>query len=46
MDTREGWLVNTDWNSERIFSLPLFPDMTEDDLKDVVTACKEILASR
>ena len=46
MGMREGMLANTEWNSERLFSLPLFPGMTEDDLKDVVTACREILASR
>ena len=36
-------LPNTDWNSERICSLPLFPDMTEADLNDVVEAIKDVL---
>ena len=39
-----GSLPNTEWNSERIFSLPLFPGMSEADVDDVVNACKEILA--
>jgi UDP-4-amino-4-deoxy-L-arabinose-oxoglutarate aminotransferase len=38
-----GMLPNTEWNSDRIFSLPLFPDMTEDDVKDVVEAIKDII---
>ena len=29
-------LPNTDWNSERICSLPLFPDMKLDDVDRVV----------
>ena len=36
-------LPNTEWNSDRICSLPLFPDMTERDLNDVVAAIKDIL---
>lgn len=39
-----GSLPNTEWNSERIFSLPFFPTMTEDDLRDTISAIKEILA--
>jgi dTDP-4-amino-4,6-dideoxygalactose transaminase len=31
--------------SERILSLPLFPKMTEDDVADVVTAVKEVIAA-
>ncbi|MBM9519133.1 UDP-4-amino-4-deoxy-L-arabinose aminotransferase [Desulforhopalus vacuolatus] len=38
-----GTLPNTEWNSDRILSLPLFPDMTEDDQDDVLTAIKEVL---
>ena len=37
---------DTEWNSERICSLPFFPDMTGDDVADVVGACKEILSKR
>lgn len=37
-------LPNTVWNSERIFSLPLFPEMTESDVDDVISACKKLLA--
>ena len=40
----EGALPNTEWNSDRIFSLPLFPDMTLNDVDDVVAAIKEVLA--
>lgn len=38
-----GTLPNTEWNSERICSLPLFPDMTAGDVEDVVRAVKEAL---
>jgi len=38
-----GMLPNTEWNSDRILSLPLFPDMTEDDIRDVVEAIKDVL---
>jgi UDP-4-amino-4-deoxy-L-arabinose-oxoglutarate aminotransferase len=37
-------LPNTEWNSDRICSLPLFPEMSSDDVQDVVTAIKDILA--
>lgn len=43
MKTGEGVLPNTDWNSERIFSLPLFPDMKPEDVTDVVNEIKEVL---
>ena len=36
-------LPHTEWNSERICSLPLFPDMTEDDVADVVRAIRKVL---
>lgn len=35
-------LPNTEWNSERICSLPLFPDMTGSDLERVITALHQI----
>jgi len=38
-----GMLPNTEWNSDRIMSLPLFPDMTENDVNDVVAAIKDVL---
>ena len=41
-----GVLPNTDYNSDRICSLPLFPDMTPEDVRDVVAAAKEVLAGR
>ncbi|MBU1231482.1 MAG: UDP-4-amino-4-deoxy-L-arabinose aminotransferase [Proteobacteria bacterium] len=40
---QEGMLPNTEWNSERICSLPLFPDMHEEDVIDVVSAVKGCL---
>lgn len=39
-----GSLPNTEWNSDRICSLPLFPDMTEKDQDDVIEAVKDIFA--
>jgi UDP-4-amino-4-deoxy-L-arabinose-oxoglutarate aminotransferase len=43
MATHRGMLPNTEWNSDRICSLPLFPEMTAEDVDDVVEAIKEIL---
>ena len=40
----ESALPNTEWNSKRICSLPLFPDMALEDVDDVVAAIKEVLA--
>jgi len=39
-----GALPATEWNSERILSLPLFPDMAMEDVDSVVAAIKEVLA--
>ena len=36
-------LPNTEWNTGRICSLPLFPDMDDADARRVVTAIKSIL---
>jgi len=44
MGFERGTLPNTEWNSDRILSLPLFPDMTETDIQDVVKAIKDVLA--
>jgi UDP-4-amino-4-deoxy-L-arabinose-oxoglutarate aminotransferase len=46
MGMRRGMLPNTEWNSERICSLPLFPDMTRDDVDDVVDTVKKVLKSK
>jgi UDP-4-amino-4-deoxy-L-arabinose-oxoglutarate aminotransferase len=43
MGTRRGMLPNTEWNSDRICSLPLFPDMTFGDVDDVINAIKNVL---
>jgi UDP-4-amino-4-deoxy-L-arabinose-oxoglutarate aminotransferase len=45
MKTPSGPLPDTEWNSERICSLPLFPEMTHDDVDDVVDTIKDILIS-
>ena len=39
-----GVLPNTEYNSDRICSLPLFPSMTENDVDDVVSAIRQVLA--
>jgi UDP-4-amino-4-deoxy-L-arabinose-oxoglutarate aminotransferase len=41
---KPGSLPATEWNSQRICSLPLFPDMNLSDVDDVVDAIKEVLA--
>ena len=46
MGMHRGMLPETEWNSERICSLPLFPDMTADDVDDVVNTIKEVLVKR
>lgn len=37
------YLPNTEWNSARLCSIPLFPDMTTDDVDRVVGAIETIL---
>lgn len=44
MGMEKGVLPNTEWNSDRICSLPLFPDMTFEDVDGVVEAIKEVLS--
>ena len=39
-----GALPNADYASDRILSLPLFPKMTDEDARDVVTAVKDVIA--
>ncbi len=39
-----GNLPNTEWASERLCSIPLFPMMSEDDVVYVVDAIKDVLA--
>jgi UDP-4-amino-4-deoxy-L-arabinose-oxoglutarate aminotransferase len=46
MGTGFGMLPNTEWNSERICSLPLFPDMLMEDVDVVVETIKEVLMSK
>lgn len=43
MDMHRGMLPNTEWNSDRICSLPLFPDMTMEDVDEVVETIKKVL---
>lgn len=44
MGMKRGMLPNTEWNSDRICSLPFFPDMTPADVDDVVNAIKDVLS--
>ncbi|MCH2152753.1 MAG: UDP-4-amino-4-deoxy-L-arabinose aminotransferase [Phycisphaerales bacterium] len=37
-----GGLVNTEWNSDRICSIPLFPDMTDEDVDRVIEGIREV----
>ncbi|MFA7160675.1 MAG: DegT/DnrJ/EryC1/StrS family aminotransferase, partial [Kiritimatiellia bacterium] len=46
MGFERGSLPATEWNSDRICSLPLFPDMHAEDVDDVIGAAKEILAGK
>ncbi|MBN2144448.1 MAG: UDP-4-amino-4-deoxy-L-arabinose aminotransferase [Candidatus Aureabacteria bacterium] len=42
---RRGLLPETEWVSDRLFSLPLFPSMTENDVNDVVQALQAAIVS-
>lgn len=42
---QRGMLPATEYNSDRIVSLPLFPDMTESDVDDTVSAIREVLCA-
>lgn len=46
MGFERGMLPATEWNSDRICSLPLFPDMRAEDVDDVIDAIKKVLAKR
>lgn len=46
MGFKRGLLPDTEWNSDRILSLPLFPDMTPEDQDDVIFTIKEVLAEK
>ena len=46
LETDRGTLPNTEWNSDRICSLPLFFDMTDEDINDVADAVKKVLSER
>jgi UDP-4-amino-4-deoxy-L-arabinose-oxoglutarate aminotransferase len=46
MGTPRGMLSNTEWNSDRVLSLPLFPQMTVGDVDYVVEAIKDVLRGR
>lgn len=43
-DRWRGELPNTEWNSGRILSLPLFPGMTVEDVHEVVEVLEEAIA--
>jgi UDP-4-amino-4-deoxy-L-arabinose-oxoglutarate aminotransferase len=44
MPALAGGLPDTEWSTERICSLPLFPDMDDMDVHRVVTAIKAVLS--
>ncbi|MBV9863786.1 MAG: UDP-4-amino-4-deoxy-L-arabinose aminotransferase [Abitibacteriaceae bacterium] len=44
MGCERGMLPNTEWNSDRICSLPFFPAMADEDVDSVVAAIKDVLA--
>lgn len=44
-ETNPASLPGTEWNSERMLSIPLFPGMDEADVADVVGAIREALVS-
>lgn len=46
MGFERGMLPATEWNSDRICSLPLFPDMRAEDVDDVIAAIKEVLTNK
>jgi len=46
MGMKRGMLPNTEWNSDRILSLPLCPSMSENDVDDVVDAIRDALIIR
>ena len=46
MGIKRGLLPNTEWNSDRILSLPLCPSMSSTDVDDVVEAMKDVLAKK
>ncbi|MCT1292276.1 DegT/DnrJ/EryC1/StrS family aminotransferase, partial [Pseudomonas aeruginosa] len=39
-------LPNSEWNSARLCSIPLFPDMRDDDIERVARAIEDILEKR
>jgi len=42
---KRGLLPDTEWNSDRICSLPLFPGMKDQDVGDVIQAIQSVLAA-
>jgi dTDP-4-amino-4,6-dideoxygalactose transaminase len=45
MPVPDSALPNASYASERILSLPLFPRMTDDDVRDVIEAVKAVIAT-
>lgn len=46
MGFKRGQLPDTEWNSDRILSLPLFPGMTVEDQDDVISTIKAVFAEK
>jgi len=45
MPVADEALPNASYASQRILSLPLFPKMTDEDARDVVTAVKDVICA-
>jgi len=46
MGTYRGMLPHTEWNSDRLCSLPLFPGMTAGDVDEVADAISDVVGSK
>jgi UDP-4-amino-4-deoxy-L-arabinose-oxoglutarate aminotransferase len=46
MGAYRGMLPHTEWNSDRLCSLPLFPGMTAGDVDEVVDAIRDVVGSK
>lgn len=46
LNYKRGMLPNTEWASDCLFSLPLYPSMQDEDVRYVVDAIKDIIANR
>ena len=40
---KKGDFINAEWVYQREVSLPLYPNITEKDVRDVISAAKEVI---